>query len=161
MAEACEIVRQALVANSGREGSHALEPVLSRGRSEKRQWMPGVAGEAEQGSHERAIVVQDVDLALEGDAEPGAERLLLSGLGSDAAGVLFRDSVVVGEDDGVLAGEVVVRGTEGHAGGGGDVAHGGRIEATLSKQRERGAVDAFAGVFAFGSDCFEHVQLLR
>ena len=118
-----------------------------------------IARVAEQGPHEWPVVAQNLDLAVERDGEPGRERLVVGGFGGDAARVLFRDPVVVGEDDRVLAGEVVVGGAEGHVGGGRDVAHGRRVEPAAAKKLERGAVDAFSGVFAFRGDSFEHVQL--
>jgi hypothetical protein len=93
------------------------------------------------------------------DGEAGGEWLVVGRLGGDAARVLFGDPVVVGEDDGVLAREVMVRRSQRHLGGGRNVAHGGGVEPASSKKREGGVVDPVAGVFPFRGDGFEHVQL--
>jgi hypothetical protein len=90
--------------------------------------------------------------------EPGAQRPGRGELGGDARGVLGLDLVVVGEHDPVLGREVVVGGAQGNAGGLGDVAHRGGVEAVAPEERQGGVADAVAGGFAFGGECFEHVQ---
>jgi len=129
--EPSEVVGQALVADRHGECRHAFEAMLARGGTEKRQRVFRIAREPEQGAHERTVIAEDLELAPKRDAEAGGKRFLRARFGGDAASVFAGNAVVIREHDGVLAGEVVVRGAERHAGGGGDVSHGGRIEATL------------------------------
>ena len=130
--------------------------------------MVRIAAVAEQRPQQLAIAGHDVDLAVQRRAQPGAQvRRRREGLA--AHGLVPRlDVVVVGRDDGLLAGEVVIGGAEGHAGRRRDVTHGGLLEAALPQQRQRRLEDVAAGALAVGSlrsgpgrGVFEHVQSIR
>ncbi len=95
---------------------------------------------------------------MEDDPEPRAQGAGRGQLGGHAGGVQRLRLVVVGEDDRVLGREVVVGGAERDAGGGGDIAHRGGVEAVAAEEGERGVADAVAGGLALGRECFEHVQ---
>ena len=68
--------------------------------------------------------------------------------GGHAFGVFRLHPVIVGEDDRVLALEIVVGRAEGDIGRRGDVAHRGGIEAVAPEAGEGGVPDAVAGGLA-------------
>ena len=104
--------------------------------------MVGVGVRGQRGE-ELAIRREVVELVVEDAAQAGFERACARSSCSSSAGCISRlGPLVKGHDDGVLGVEVVVGGPDGDFGLGGDLAHGGALEAALAEDGERGFKDA-------------------
>lgn len=133
--------------------------------------MAGLAGVPEECAEELAVALENVEFRVEGSAQPvfQVEAALRSGVAEsrgEAAGVLGLHVIVIGLNDGFLAGEVVVGGAKGRPGSSGEFAHSGGVEAALTENGQCGRYEMGPSELGLwsgshsGYGIIEHVQII-
>src|SRR4029077_4988348 len=158
------VIRQALVVEGGKKDGHTLLAIFACAVAESGKRVVRFAGVAKQRAEEFAVALEDVELRMKGGAEPALEVQVTSGKSvSHAASVFGLNIIVVGLNDGFLAGEVVVGGAERSSRCGCEFAHGGGFQTALAKDTKCGGEKVGTSELCFGrgNGFIEHVQILE
>ena len=103
---------------------------------------------AKERSEEAPVVLQNFQFRMEDDAEAFAKARLSFPFFTDRFGVGALHLIVIGENDRLFAGEIIVGGTGGDFGGPCDVAHGSDFEAATTKQSKSSLEDQLSCLLA-------------